>query len=1168
MMLSGGLVALVFLLYMALLFVIAFWGDRNASVLKPRLRVWIYSLSLSVWCTSWTFFGSVGMATNQLWGFLPIYLGPLLLFLFGWRLYARMIAISKQENITSIADFIASRYGKSQGLGVIVSLLCLVAVLPYIALQLKGIVLGYSLLSSAPGSAVTPDSALGAEDTALVVTLVLALFTVLFGTRSLDVTEHHRGMMLAIAFEALVKLLAFLAVGLFVVFGLFGGATDLLTQARSAEVLQGYWQQETPVIGLLLQTSIAILAFICLPRQFQVAVVENSEPGDLRLARWVFPVYLLLAGLFVVPIALAGQMLLGGGLSPDSYVISLPLMQGNSTLAMAAFLGGASAASGMVIVAAIALSTMVSNDVVLPILLRNRVGPEHSYERFRGWLLNVRRTSILIILLLAYVVYRLIGSETSLASIGQVAFAAIGQLAPAMFGALFWKQANRTGVLAGLLVGIVLWLYLLVLPLVGAGLHWHTNQLPVIEAVRTAAASWGVDALTLASVVSLVGNFLVFVAFSLFSRTRVLEHWQASRFVSQDSEPWIDGPGKVLLRVRVDDLLELASRFVGEDRAEAAFNQYAVRQGGGLHGSQTADSGWITLTERLLAGVLGASSARLVVKAAIEGRDMQFDDVVRIVDEASEVLQFNRGLLQGAIENISQGISVVDKSLRLVAWNRRYLEMFQYPEGLIAIGRPISDIILHNARRGLCGPGDPQMHVDKRIAWMQQGTPHRSERMFPDGSVIEIIGNPMPGGGFVMSFTDISAFREAEKALQESNESLERRVNERTRELSELNQALLQAQAQTERASQSKSRFLTAVSHDLMQPLNAARLFSASLAHQADMPAEVEELVRHLDSSLASAEELISDLLDISRLEAGRIVPELGDFALSELFDPLRIEFSALAVEHGIDLRIHSSRLRVRSDMRLLRRVLQNFLTNAFRYASAARVVLGVRHLPNAVRIEVWDQGPGIPQDKLQLIFEEFQRLDSHRTQAEKGLGLGLAIADGLCRVLGHELSVRSWPGQGSVFSVTVPLATLPRVVRSRVSVPELPPQFEGAPVLCIDNEKNILAGMQSLLGRWQCRVAVARDRQEAQQVLDQGFVPELVLVDYHLDDGDTGTQVMLWLRERLGADLPGVVISADGRQDVLSEISLAGLSYLPKPVKPAALRALISRHVTLGSTG
>ncbi|MEH6564700.1 MAG: PAS domain-containing hybrid sensor histidine kinase/response regulator [Halopseudomonas sp.] len=1165
MMLSGGLVALIFLLYMALLFVIAFWGDRRRTELSPRLRVWVYSLSLAVWCTSWTFFGAVGMAADQLWGFLPIYLGPVLLFLFGWRLYARMIAISKQENITSIADFIASRYGKSQSLGVVVSLLCLVSVLPYIALQLKGIVLGYNLLSAAPLVGGVPTDAVGAEDTALVVTLVLALFTVLFGTRSLDVTEHHRGMMLAIAFESIVKLLAFLAVGIFVTFGLFGGAAELFTDARNNAALAGYWQRDTPVLSLLFQTLIAMLAFICLPRQFQVAVVENSEPGDLRLARWVFPVYVILAALFVIPISLAGQMTLGSGLSADSYVISLPLLQGHPELALLAFLGGASAASGMVIVAAIALSTMVSNDVVLPVLLRSKTRPEHSYEQFRGWLLNVRRTSILIILLLAYVVYRLIGSDTSLASIGQVAFAAIAQLAPAMFGALFWKQANRTGVLAGLLVGVCLWLYLLVLPLVGAGLNWHVEGLPLVEGMREAALRWDLDVLTLGSLLALACNFAAFMAGSLFSRTRVLEHWQASRFVSQDAQPWSDSPSRVLLRVRLDDLLELAARFVGSERAEASFDAYARSQGNGFVGSHTADSGWITLTERLLAGVLGASSARIVVKAAIEGRDMQFDDVVRIVDEASEVLQFNRGLLQGAIENITQGISVVDKSLRLVAWNYRYLEMFEYPEGLITIGRPIADIILHNAQRGLCGPGDPQSHVNKRIAWMQQGTAHRSERMFPNGSVIEIIGNPMPGGGFVMSFTDISDFRNAERALQDANESLEQRVIERTQELSTLNQALLQAKAQTERASQSKSRFLTAVSHDLMQPLNAARLFSASLSHQPGLSGEAPQLVRHLDSALSSAEELITDLLDISRIEAGRVTPELADFTLSELIEPLRIEFSAMAAEQGVDLRVHPSHLRVRSDIRLLRRVLQNFLTNAFRYASSARVVLGVRLQQGAVRLEVWDQGPGIAQDKLKVIFEEFQRLDSHRTQAEKGLGLGLAIADGLCRVLGHPLNVRSWPGKGSVFSVTVPLSQQSRQQRPAEVPAESQPGLQGATVLCIDNESSILTGMQSLLGRWQCRVAVARNREEVRAVLAQGFVPQLVLVDYHLDAGDTGTQLMLWLREQLGADLPGVVISADGRQELISQIELARLEYLPKPVKPAALRALISRHITLG---
>ncbi|MBQ0777429.1 MAG: PAS-domain containing protein [Pseudomonas sp.] len=1160
MMLSGLLVASIFLLYMALLFAIAFWGDRQTSEFNPRLRVWVYSLSLAVWCTSWTFFGAVGMASDQLWNFLPIYIGPVILFLCGWRLYARMIAISKQENITSIADFIASRYGKSRGLAVAVSILCLVSVLPYIALQLKGIVLGYNLLS---GSSLTSNGSLagtsGAEDTALIITFVLALFTVLFGTRSLDATEHHRGMMLAIAFESLVKLLAFLAVGIFVTFSLFGGMGDLLQRATSSPELQDYWQRDTLFTNLLFQSFIAILAFLCLPRQFQVAVVENIEPGDLRLARWVFPAYLILAGLFVIPISLAGQMTLGPTVSADSYVISLPLLQGSPVLALLAFIGGASAATGMVIVAASALSTMVSNDVVLPLLLRNRNRPERTYEEFRGLLLNVRRTSILVILLLAYVVYRLIGSAGTLASIGQIAFAAIAQLAPAMFGALFWKQANRAGVFAGLAVGSSLWFYTLILPLLG----WQLEGWPLLDTLYGGPLDLPMDNLTLASLIALAGNVVFFILVSGFSRTRVVEHWQASRFVSPDSSPWLEGPSRALLRVTVDDLLLLAGRFVGQERAQRSFERFSLSRGGAMSGSQIAGSAWIAHSERLLAGVLGASSARAVVKTAIEGRDMQFDDVVRIVDEATEVLQFNRGLLQGAIENISQGISVVDRELRLVAWNRRYLDMFEYPEGLIAIGTPIADLILYNASRGLCGPGDPREHVTKRINWMRKGNAHRSERQFPNGQVIEIIGNPMPGGGFVMSFTDITEFRRAEQALKEYNERLEQRVAERTSELSKLNQALTLAKAQTERASQSQSRFLTAVSHDLMQPMNAARLFSASLSHQANLPPEAEELVHHLDTSLRSAEDLISDLLDISRLEAGRITPEWNDFALSELFEPLRIEFGALAVERGVELRVHDSHLRVRSDMRLLRRVLQNFLTNAFRYAGRSKVVLGARRQGSQVRIEVWDRGPGIPGDKLRVIFEEFQRLDSHHTQAEKGLGLGLAIADGICRVLGHELAVRSWPGRGSVFSVALPIATAGRP-RLRLAAMQPSPTVRGAQVLCVDNEENILTGMHSLLSRWQCDVAVARDRAQVEELLDAGFKPQLILVDYHLDGGDTGTALVEWLRGRLEADLPGVVISADGRSELVAQIRAAGLDFLPKPIKPAALRALISRYVNL----
>lgn len=1156
MSLSTGLIAAVALAYMAIMFAIAFYGDRRSTPLPPRMRAWVYSLSLAVYCTSWTFFGAVGQAAEQLWSFLPIYLGPILLLLGAPWVLQKMVMISKQENITSIADFIAARYGKSQSLAVVVALICLVGVLPYIALQLKGIVLGVNLLIGAGADAMGTR----AQDTALIVSLVLALFTIVFGTRNLDATEHHRGMVLAIAFESLVKLFAFLAVGAFVTYGLYDGFDDLFNQAMLAPRLEEYWKETINWPSMVVQTGVAMMAIICLPRQFHVTVVENIDPQDLRLAKWVFPAYLALAALFVVPIALAGQMMLPSHVLPDSFVISLPLAQAHPALALLAFIGGASAATGMVIVASVALSTMVSNDMLLPWLLR-RNNAERPFEVFRQWMLSVRRVSIVLILLLAYVSYRLLGSTASLATIGQIAFAAVTQLAPAMLGALYWKQANRRGVFAGLAAGTFLWFYTLILPIAAHSLGWSLSTFPGLSWLHSNPLNLPITPLTQGVVLSLAGNFTLFAWVSVLSRTRVSEHWQAGRFIGQEisARP----SARSMLAVQIDDLLQLAARFVGEERARQSFIRFAYRQGKGFNPNQNADGEWIAHTERLLAGVLGASSTRAVVKAAIEGREMQLEDVVRIADEASEVLQFNRALLQGAIENITQGISVVDQSLKLVAWNRRYLELFNYPDGLISVGRPIADIIRYNAERGLCGPGEAEVHVARRLHWMRQGRAHTSERLFPNGRVIELIGNPMPGGGFVMSFTDITAFREAEQALTEANEGLEQRVSERTQELSQLNVALTEAKGHAEAANQSKTRFLAAVSHDLMQPLNAARLFSAALSHQDDgLSSEAQKLVQHLDSSLRSAEDLISDLLDISRLENGKINPDRKPFALNELFDTLGAEFKALAQEQGLKFRVRGSQLRIDSDIKLLRRILQNFLTNAFRYAKGP-VLLGVRRRGGELSLEVWDRGPGIPEDKQQVIFEEFKRLDSHQTRAEKGLGLGLAIADGLCRVLGHTLRVRSWPGRGSVFSVSVPLART-QALPQKAAVELNGKLLSGAQVLCIDNEDSILIGMNSLLTRWGCQVWTARNREECAALLNDGVRPQLALVDYHLDHGDTGTELMAWLRTTLGEPVPGVVISADGRPETVAQVHAAGLDYLAKPVKPAALRALLSRYVPL----
>src|SRR5690554_1830022 len=1146
MSISTGLIALVALGYMAILFAIAFYGDRLGTNVSPRMRSIVYSLSLAVYCSSWTFFGSVGQAAEQIWSFLPIYIGPILLLTFAPWVLKKMVIISKQENITSIADFIAARYGKSQRLAVVVTLIAMVGVLPYIALQLKGIVLGVNLLTSTSANS----TGMHAQDTALIVTVALALFTILFGTRKLDVTEHHRGLMFAIAFESLVKLMAFVAIGLFVIYGLYNGFGDLWQQAKQAPKLDEYWNEATNWPAMIVQSCVAMMAIYTLPRQFHVTVVENNDYADLRIARWVFPAYLLIVALFIIPIALAGQLRLPASVVPDSFVISLPLAEGYPNLAILAFIGGASAATGMVIVAALTLAIMISNHILLPSMLAART-TDRPFEAFRYWMLTARRLSIIIILLLSYTSYRLLGTNTSLATIGQIAFAALTQLAPAMLGALVWKQANRQGVFAGLIAGATLWGYTLVLPLIANSSGWPLTSFPGITWLYSQPFGLPIDPLTLGVLLSLTGNFLLFILVSLFSKTRVSEHWQASRFIGQHVS------GRQTFSVQVGDLLTLAGRFVGEDRARQSFIRFAYKKRLDFNPSETASSEWVAHTERLLNGVLGASSTRVVVKAAIEGREMYVEDVVRIVGDASEVLQFNHTLLQGAIENITQGISVVDRSLRLVAWNSRYLKLFDYPDDLIKVGRPVADIIRHNAEKGLCGPGDIDHHVSKRLHWMRQGNAHTSERMFPNGRVIELIGNPMPGGGFVMSFTDITAFRQAENALKEANESLEQRVSERTRELSELNIALRDAKHVAENANESKTRFLAAVSHDLMQPLNAARLFSAALSHQEALPEDAQELVKNLDSSLRSAEDLISDLLDISRLESGRITPHCQPLALGPWLEALGAEFTALAEQQGIDFRLRSTSLNIISDPRLLRRIVQNFLTNAFRYANGS-VLLGVRRKGSNVRIDVWDRGQGIPEDKLQFIFEEFKRLDSHQTREEKGLGLGLAIADGLSKVLGHHIEVRSWLEKGSVFSITVPMfhghlnsSTAP--VKSDTS--SLQP-LAGLRVLCIDNESSILAGMHSLLSRWGCEVITASNREECASMIEQGITPDLALVDFHLDGGDTGIALMLWLREQMNAAVPGIVISADGRPELLKQIHAAGLSFLAKPVKPAALRA------------
>ncbi|CAM2988562.1 hybrid sensor histidine kinase/response regulator [Vibrio mytili] len=1140
---QGWLVVPVSLAYLGTLFIIAWYGDIQKRWLA-RWRPWIYSLSIAVYCTSWTFYGTVGQASSNPWSFLPIYIAPILVFTIGWRLLARLILIAKREHITSIADFIGARYGKSQGLAVVVTLIAVVGILPYIALQLRGITMGLEVISPT----LATDFGYQNHSVSWFVVGALAIFTMLFGTRHIDNTEHHRGMMMAIAFESIVKLFAFLVVGVFIVWLALNSEGFSLVDIA----VETYQAPNIPTI--LIHTVLTMLAIVCLPRQFHTMVVENERAQDLHVARWLFPLYLVLMGVFVLPIAWVGQGLLSGT-SPDTYVISLPMSVGASEVALLAFLGGTSAASGMVIVSTIALAIMVSNDLVMPLILRRMRLAQRSHQHFSELLVLIRRALILILLIGAWGFYQALGSIHSLSAIGFLSFAAITQFAPALIGGMYWRQANKKGVYVGLAVGFALWLITLMTQtdlLAGNAsnnlLIWMITPPEVIANLDVSISDWGM-------ILSVLVNMLCFVVVSLVTRPSLSERLQSAAFVGTPL-PESENISLYQSRVTVAELEMLASRFVGRPRVKVAFQAYWSQQREELMPNQQAPSTLIRHTERVLAGVFGASSAKLVLTSALQGRNMQLEEVATIVDEASELYDFSRGLLQGAIEHIGQGIAVVDKQLRLVAWNQRYLELFEFPPGLIQVGRPIAEVIRHNAECGLCGPGDPEDHVRRRVYHLEQGTRHTSSRVRPDGRVIEVQGNPMPGGGFVMSFTDITVFRDAEQALKEANETLEERVRVRTRELEQLNKQLVAATQRSDLESKSKSRFLAAVSHDLMQPLNAARLFASSLSEVAK-DSETRKLSSHIESALGAAEDLIGDLLDISRLESGKLEVHVQSFAVNDVLANLNAEFSALAKQQGIEFTMIPSSLMVKSDPKLLRRVVQNFLTNAFRYSPKGKVALGVRRVKGQVRIDVWDNGMGIAEDKQQEIFEEFNR--GTQVRSDQGLGLGLAISKGIAQVLEHEISMRSWLGRGSVFSITLDKAenVQPRPVQA---VSPTQSELSHLRILCVDNEPDILVGMENLLSRWGCDTRVAIDLMESLHALEDGWVPDVIFSDYRLDNGRTGLEVLQQCRLRLGNTFEGVIISADRTNDMLDGIKANGFSFIAKPVKPLKLRSVLNR--------
>ncbi|WP_139850648.1 hybrid sensor histidine kinase/response regulator [Acinetobacter pullicarnis] len=1147
-------------LYILILFGCAFYGEKHASRLSTRGRMLLFSLTLGVYCSSWTFYGATGAAVREGIIFLPIYLGPLLFVCVGYDIWRRLGRVRQHHAISSIADFVAARYGKSGTLASLVTILAVIAIIPYLALQLRAIALSASVMLDQNNqliAATTTNSVLG-------LTALLAILAMMFGTRQIANTEQHGGLMLAVAFESFVKLFALICVALFFIFE----APDNIVQI-SQDVQKTF--KEVQLFGVpetfWVQTMLAAFAIICLPRQFHVAVVELRDEKHIRGARRWFAVYLILTILAIIPIASWALHAAPNYLTiPDVAVLSLPLSYNQEWLTLLAFLGGFSASTGMLLVSSVALSIMLSNDLIMPALWRFGIISRHD-DRLPRVLKFTRRVCILAVMLLGFMFFHFFNDIDQLSVFGLLAFSAVAQFSPALIGGLYWRGGSKQGVYVGLITGFLLWIYTLLLPTILRSFPEQYNQFtrsfltegPFGFNWLRPEALFGFESfapLTHGVIWSLGLNIILYVWISRIYRPSVAEQIQAESFFYYQTKPLpshntntdIQYLHHDVARLKVGDLIALAKRITGDVPTIHAFKQFCSQNGVALNENSSANGMWWRFTEQYLAGTIGAASARTLLTTAMVNNGLALGQVANILDQASQWQRFNQNLIMTMIDHMTQGVSVVDENMCMVAWNNQYLKLFDYPKDLAYVGCPIADLIRYNAERGECGPGSVEEHVRKRIHWMKVGSSHEFERIRKDGRVIQMRGNPITGGGFVTTFADITAFRENEAFL-------EARVQDRTQQLANALTEQQLAREQADRANMSKSRFIAAASHDLLQPMHAARLFSTALEQSLSSRDDLN-ILQQLDRSLYGAESMLSALLDIARLEGETIQPKRQSYALHDLLNDLELQFKSIAAQRQIQFKVYDTNFWIDTDPQWIRRIIQNFVSNALRYTATGRIVIGVlrsAQRPQHIRIGVWDTGPGIAEEQRIKLFQEFERCGHTSPWDEQGLGLGLAIVHRMTTLLDHPLHVYSELGKGSCFMVEVPTALAPQVLTTKPLA--MPISAKALKILCLDNDENILNGMVTLLGKWGYEVFKATEPESAMQLIEQHDI-QVWLIDQHLNQDKIGLDFIVAHRTE---DIAVALITADSDPDLPQRLKELNIVLLRKPLKPASLRAWLS---------
>ena len=1118
-MLSIWTVGTIVGIYLIALFALAFWGDKRLR--DNRQHPVLYSLGLGVHCTSWAFFGTTSQAAQYGWAIIPTYLGIMLTMAFAFPVVLRISRMCQQHNISSLADLISLKYQHSHLIAALITLLCFFGVVPYIALQLDAITKSINLLTGEPQT-TTPWLS-------IYVAGLLAIFAITFGTRTLNLTDKHPGLLLTIAFESIIKLVALWAVGIFVCFFLFDGALDLISNAASNDSARNVIYADSAPWVYLSHVALGVCSMFVLPRQFHMNFVEQNGEGELKTARWLFPLYLFGMTIFLIPIALAGKILLPEATSSDAYVLALPLHAENIALSSFAFIGGLSATTSMVIVATLALGIMISNNVVTPLWLKARLKTSPNQSMQPGKILSIRRITVVVVLSIALWYHLNISQAAPLVKSGVIAIALLAQCMPVLMFGIYWRRSSKAAAISALLVGSTCWAIFLLYPSLLSS--YYFNPAPTDQALGLGFAF------------SLLANCITFVVVAFISSQH--ESNQADATLQNNSAP--------NLLVKVRDLIALTERVLESATHSQLVTQLTIdveRASSSGYASQAL----INRVNKLLAAQVGAPSARILLGAIAETGGDTLPELVDWVEEASQSFQFNHEVLQSSVQNIEQGISVLDDKLQLLAWNDRYVELFAYPKGFLKAGMPITDILSYNAKRGLFSPSS----IDKRVSYMLEGTRHKHIRKQPDGKVIELNGAPLPGGGYVTTYSDITQYIAIQKELESAKEDLEARVVQRTAELEE-------AKLQADKANESKTKFLAAAGHDLMQPFNAATLF-ASMLNKKTQGSELGALSEGVVNSLDNAQSLLSMLLDMTKLDAGVLTPQNAVFPIDEILSSLVQEFSVIAKQKGVTLRYVKTSVMVYSDKNLLRRVLQNLLSNAVRYTPKGSILVGVRRIQTAnsektIRLCVYDTGLGIAAHQQHEIFSEFHQLDNNKGE---GIGLGLTIVEKICRLLGHQVGLTSLPGKGSCFSVTATRTAhasgnSKQALETKRYSKEL--FLENTQFLLVENDEQVANAMCALLADWGANTTLITSGAEAPNVSHQHF--DVLIADYHLNYGENGFDVAAILSEENVSFALKVLVTANRSNEIREEAAALQFSYLPKPLKPAALKRLLKQSLS-----